>query len=234
MSVNLNKNKEKLQAAFNDVVSESTDTYWAVFGYEGKSYDLKVVETSDGDLEELVDEMNGGKILYAVIRIKDPNTQLHKTVWINWSGEGVPSSVKGACANHVATITKFFRSTHVTINARSEDDLDEATILAKVAKSSGSNYSIHKEKPKDFAPQGPVGSVYKKTNPRAEIDSNKRDQFWTKSEQEESQRRARETEERKRAQTEAEKRIKEREVQEAQKRDKITEDRGEEESSDRG
>ena len=109
----------------------------AVFGYEGKSYDLKVVETSDGDLEELVDEMNGGKILYAVIRIKDPNTQLHKTVWINWSGEGVPSSVKGACANHVATITKFFRSTHVTINARSEDDLDEATILAKVAKSSG-------------------------------------------------------------------------------------------------
>ena len=67
--------------------------------------------------------------------------------------------------------------------------------------------------------------MYKKTNPRAEIDSNKRDQFWTKSEQEESQRRARETEERKRAQTEAEKRIKEREVQEAQKRDKITEDR---------
>ena len=67
MSVNLNKNKEKLQAAFNDVVSESTDTNWyayflqsvslllflfrlskcrAVFGYEGKSYDLKVVETS--------------------------------------------------------------------------------------------------------------------------------------------------------------------------------------------
>ena len=32
------------------------------------------------------------------------------------------------------------------MNARSEDDLDYETVLEKVKKSSGANYSIHKEK----------------------------------------------------------------------------------------
>ena len=124
-----------------------------------------------------MDEMNSGKVLYALIKVKDPNTELLKNVWINWvrraragvcvcvcvrvcacvcacvcvyvcaracvcvyasvctcvcvccgmfvcvlttclpipnsllvqTGEGVPSSVKGTCVNHVADITRFFR-----------------------------------------------------------------------------------------------------------------------------
>lgn len=91
-----------------------------------------------------MDEMNSGKVLYALIKVKDPNTELLKNVWINWvrrgvtasvcvcvclpvvcvcaehlsvcshsllvqSGEGVPSSVKGTCVNHVADVTRFFR-----------------------------------------------------------------------------------------------------------------------------
>ena len=28
--------------------------------------------------------MNSGRVLYALIRVKDPNTQLLKKVWINW------------------------------------------------------------------------------------------------------------------------------------------------------
>ncbi len=44
---------------------------------------------TDGDLEELVDEMNSGKVLYALIKIKDPNTELLKNVWINWVRCGV-------------------------------------------------------------------------------------------------------------------------------------------------
>ena len=47
---------------------------------------------------------------------------------------------------------------HVTINARTEDDVDEDDILKKVAKSSGSQYSIHKEKAKPMEPITPVVS----------------------------------------------------------------------------
>ena len=52
----------------------------------------------------------------------------------------------------------------MTVTARSEADIDENDILQKVAKSSGSQYSIHKEKakPEDRAPSGPVVSVWEK------------------------------------------------------------------------
>ena len=39
---------------------------------------------SDGGLEEVEEEMNGGKILYAFCRVTDPNTKLPKNVLINW------------------------------------------------------------------------------------------------------------------------------------------------------
>ena len=84
----------------------------AVFGYEGKSNELKVVETGgkghfksivsfslchlnflclsppppplDGDIDEAAEELSGGQIMYAFIRVTDPNTQLPKHVLINW------------------------------------------------------------------------------------------------------------------------------------------------------
>ena len=82
----------------------------AVFGYEGKSNELKVVETGgkghfksivfifnilfkfspppppplDGDIDEAAEELSGGQIMYAFIRVTDPNTQLPKYVLINW------------------------------------------------------------------------------------------------------------------------------------------------------
>jgi len=41
-------------------------------------------DSTDGDLDELVDELNEGKMLYAAIKVMDPNTNLPKIVFINW------------------------------------------------------------------------------------------------------------------------------------------------------
>ena len=38
----------------------------------------------DGGLEEMVDELSGGKVMYAFLRVTDPNTQLPKNVLVNW------------------------------------------------------------------------------------------------------------------------------------------------------
>ena len=38
----------------------------------------------DGGIDEVVDEMSGGKTLYAFMRVIDANTQLPKNVLINW------------------------------------------------------------------------------------------------------------------------------------------------------
>ncbi len=50
----------------------------------------------------------------------------------------------------------YFQGAHVTVTARSEDDLDYDTVLEKVKNSSGSNYSFHKEKPKPAEKIKPV------------------------------------------------------------------------------
>lgn len=47
---------------------------------------------------------------------------------------------------------------HVTINARTDADIDEDDIVKKVAKSSGANYSFHKEKAKPIDAPAPVVS----------------------------------------------------------------------------
>ncbi len=41
---------------------------------------------SDGGLEELVEELNSGKVMYAFCRVEDPNSGLPKYVLINWVG----------------------------------------------------------------------------------------------------------------------------------------------------
>jgi len=39
---------------------------------------------ADGGIEELTEELSGGKILYAYLKVIDPNTSLPKFVFINW------------------------------------------------------------------------------------------------------------------------------------------------------
>ena len=43
-----------------------------------------LVSVVDGGLEEMVDELSGGKVMYAYLRVTDPNTQLPKNVLVNW------------------------------------------------------------------------------------------------------------------------------------------------------
>ncbi|XP_072409966.1 drebrin-like b isoform X1 [Chiloscyllium punctatum] len=191
MALNLSRNGPALQAAYQDVVNDKTSTDWALFTYEGNSNDLRVAGTGDGGLEELVEELNSGKVMYAFCRVKDPNSGLPKYVLINWTGEGVKDARKGLCANHVSTVANFLKGAHVTINARADEDVEPEVIINKVAKASGANYSFHKESSRfqDTQPQGPVGSVYKKTNAMSEIQSVNKASFWAQTQIDEEKRR---------------------------------------------
>ncbi|XP_073444721.1 drebrin-like protein isoform X2 [Dendrobates tinctorius] len=221
MSVNLSKNGAALQAAYKDVVDGKTRTDWALFTYEGNSNDLRLAGTGDGGLEELVDELSSGKVMYAFCRVQDPNSGLPKYVLINWTGEGVNDSRKGVCANHVSTLANFLKGAHVTVNARADEDVEPDSIMEKVAKASGANYNFHKETSRgNDAPQGPVGSVYQKTNAMSEIKRVGKENFWAKAEKDEEERRL---EEQKRANLERERlerERKDREQKEAEARER--------------
>lgn len=187
MSVNLTKHKNALLDAWKDVVDDKTACNWALFGYEKQSYDLYVVDKGDGGLEELADELNSGKIMYAFCRVTDPNTGLPKFVFINWQGEGAPFNRKGACANHVHEVSKFFKGAHVSVNARMEDDVEPALILEKVARASASKFNF-KERSDPVENITPVGSVYKRIMPNREINPVEREKFWMKEQEEEKKR----------------------------------------------
>ncbi|KAK7146573.1 hypothetical protein R3I93_014122 [Phoxinus phoxinus] len=222
MAVNLSKNGPALTAAYNEVVDEKSETNWALFTYEGNTNDIRLAEKGDGGLEELFEELNSGKVMYAFCRVQDPNSGLPKYVLINWTGEGVKDARKGQCANHVSSMATFLKGAHVTINARAEEDAEPDAIMQKVAKASGANYSFHKEtnRFRDAGPQGPVGSVYQKTNAMSEIKRTNKDTFWAQAEKDEEKRlqeeRSRASDERQRL----EKERKAREVKEAELRDK--------------
>ncbi|XP_023249855.1 drebrin-like protein isoform X1 [Seriola lalandi dorsalis] len=228
MAVNLSKNGPALTAAYKEVVDEKSNTDWALFTYEGNSNDIRLAEKGDGGLEELVEELNSGKVMYAFCRVQDPNSGLPKYVLINWTGEGVKDARKGICANHVSAMANFLKGAHVTINARADEDVEPEAIMQKVAKASGANYSFHKEASsrfQDSGPQGPVGSVYQKTNAMSEIRKTNKDTFWAQAEKEEEKRRQ---EERRKAEEERqhlERERKDREAKEAAQRDKRDKER---------
>ncbi|XP_070633379.1 drebrin-like protein isoform X4 [Bos indicus] len=200
----------------------------ALFTYEGNSNDIRVAGTGEGGLEEMVEELNSGKVMYAFCRVKDPNSGLPKFVLINWTGEGVNDVRKGACANHVSTMAGFLKGAHVTINARAEEDVEPECIMQKVARASGANYTFHKESSRfqDTGPQAPVGSVYQKTNAVSEIKRVGKDSFWAKAEKEEENRRLEEKRraEEERQQLEQERR--ERELREAALREQRYQEQG--------
>lgn len=102
----------------------------------------------EGGLEELVEELNSGKVMYAFCRVEDPNSGLPKYVLINWvsvfhfsyrsyrsavhvyflsitvslfvfqTGEGVKDARKGLCANHVSSMANFLKVTPLSASTQ--------------------------------------------------------------------------------------------------------------------
>lgn len=185
---------------------------------------MKFLSKGSNGIEEMAEDLNSGEIMYAIIKVQDPKTRLSKYVLINWQGEGANSVRKGICVNHLRDVEKFFTGTHLTINARNEDEVEPDFIMEKVSKIA-SIYTYKEEKTDLSIPTKPVGSNYQRVNPVKEINPKERDQFWLKEEEEEMKRIE---EERKRKETERlklEEEAKRREIAEAAEREARTQAR---------
>ena len=135
-------------------IAANSPTYgqWAVYTVQaplasafqqdsGKESVLKVQTTGEGELRDLIDEFSDGRIQFAFVKVKDPNTGLPKSVLIAWCGEGVPERTKGYFTSHLNTVSKILHGYHVQVTARTDSDLTPESIVQKVADSSGSKYS---------------------------------------------------------------------------------------------
>ncbi|KKZ62968.1 hypothetical protein EMCG_02679 [[Emmonsia] crescens] len=162
-SLNLSTNGPSISKSYRAVVDASAPTgqtaasptygQWAIFAVStplvnafqqdsaGKESVLKVQSSGEGELEDLIEDFSDGKIQFAYVKVKDPNTGLPKNVLIGWCGEGVPERTKGYFTSHLAAVSKLLHGYHVQITARSDRDLTPEGIVQKVADSSGSKYS---------------------------------------------------------------------------------------------
>lgn len=85
----------------------------------------------------MIEDLNSGHIMYAFCRVVDTKTSLPKCVLINWQGELAPIVRKGTCANHIRDIERLLKGAHITINARSEEDVEVDLIMEKLARATG-------------------------------------------------------------------------------------------------
>ncbi|XP_058063943.1 drebrin-like protein [Anopheles bellator] len=187
MSIDLQKHREAIVAAWKAVVDRKTATNWALFGYEGQSNVLKVQETGEDGITELAAELNSGKIQYAFLRVDNAETGIAKFVFINWQGEGAPIARKGTCAKHVRDVTAILHGAHITVHATNEDDVEEARILEKLQKVVVNDFKVKDYSQANESPK-PVGTNYSRVNPTKEINPAERDEFWRKEEEEEKHR----------------------------------------------
>lgn len=167
-TLNLSTNGPSISKSYQTVVNASLPTgpgssptysQWAVFSVStplvsvfqqdagNKESVLKVQSSGDGELAELIDEFSEGKVQFAYVKVRDPNTGLPKNVLIAWCGEGVPERTKGYFTSFLSAVSKFLHGYHVQITARSDGDLTPEGIVQKVADSSGSKYSSAAEPP---------------------------------------------------------------------------------------
>ncbi|KAB5580125.1 hypothetical protein GE09DRAFT_1167714 [Coniochaeta sp. 2T2.1] len=159
-SLNLSVNGPSIKSSYAGVVnaaipksSSSTYAHWALFSVQAplvnafqqdsgsKESILKVQTTGEGELAELIEDFNEGRIQFAYVKVKDPNTGLPKNVLIAWCGGGVPERTKGYFTSHLSAVSKVLHGYHVQITARSDADLDPQAIIQKVSDASGAKYT---------------------------------------------------------------------------------------------
>lgn len=102
-SLNTSSNGPSIKSSYQAVVNgpappaDSSSTYaqWALFSVQAplanafqdggnKESVLKVQTTGEGELEELIEDFNEGRVQFAFLKIKDPNTGLPKFALIAW------------------------------------------------------------------------------------------------------------------------------------------------------
>jgi len=162
-SLNTSTNGPSIKSSYQGVVNSaapsgpaaSSPTYgqWALFSVSaplvnafqqdsgGKESVLKVQSTGEGELIDLIEDFSEGRVQFAFVKVKDPNTTLPKYVLIGWCGEGVPERTKGYFTSHLAAVSKILHGYHVQVTARSDRDLTPESIVQKVADASGAKYS---------------------------------------------------------------------------------------------
>lgn len=81
----------------------------------------------------MIDEFSDGRIQFAYVKVKDPNTSLAKNALIAWCGEGVPERTKGYFTSHLAAVAKLLHVSCLSTHSRSQHtDFSARAIMSRL------------------------------------------------------------------------------------------------------
>ncbi|GAM16930.1 hypothetical protein SAMD00019534_001050 [Acytostelium subglobosum LB1] len=137
-----NVSNPELAAAYQDVLTDATETNWCLFGYEGAS-NIVLQGKGTGGLAELVGNFAADQCQYAYLRVLsgDEESKRAKFVFISWCGESVGALKRAKMSVHKASVKQVIKNYGVEVHATTHDELDESALLTKIKKSSGADYS---------------------------------------------------------------------------------------------
>jgi len=193
MTLGLKKFENELKNARQSVIDDKDPTDWALFGYDGQSNDLNIILTGQYGLDELQQEFNPGKVLYAFAKVLNPKSNLPCFITISWVGEGSSLNRKSSSPNHSIEFQKFFKYSSLNINARLEEEVEPDAILDKIRKSSTTefNFSIKTDHSAQERP-APVSTNHVRIRPEKDLNLKEKTKFWSKLEQEDQEKRQQE------------------------------------------
>ncbi|ORX69466.1 hypothetical protein DL89DRAFT_322831 [Linderina pennispora] len=165
-NLDLSAHAAAIASTHDRILGNDPSISWAVYGFDRGGNALNVQAEGAGDLSELAEEFDDGKVQYAFARVQDPNTQLQKYVFISWCGRGVPVFRKGLVGSQVGEVQQVLGGYHVAVIARSEEDVQPDEIMSQVERSSGAQYSYHttprRQAPAPAAKPASVGAAFRK------------------------------------------------------------------------
>lgn len=161
-----------IEAEYLKVVKGDPDTTWLIISPNSKKqYEPELVGTS---FSEFLQSFDDTKVQYGLARVSPPGSDVQKLILIGWCPDSAPLKTRASFAQNFGVISnQVFKTYHVQVTARDEDDLDESELLMKISNSAGARYSIQQQTP---ASKKPISSAAKTAKKPVSVSSRQSEQ----------------------------------------------------------
>jgi len=137
----------QLSESYTEIRTDSKDTNWLLLGYEGNNK-IILKGKGSGGLSELATHLNDDECFYGYLRVITGDTESRRTkfVLLTWCGPNVGALKRAKMSVHKADIKKVLKDFAVEHHATNSEELDEESIMVKVRKAGGADYSGNKSR----------------------------------------------------------------------------------------
>ncbi|XP_046387025.1 coactosin-like protein [Ischnura elegans] len=139
VSMATNVDREAIRSAYEDVRSDTTETDWAVFKFEGNRIVVSAVGTNFDDFRSQFGE---GDRAFGYVRIQmgDEMSKRKKFLLITWVGPSVGVINRAKMSTDKAIIKDILVNFAVELQVESEAELDVSHFKEQLARAGGANY----------------------------------------------------------------------------------------------